>query len=161
MHVSRAGITVLKGARHAALPAIRLERSGPVGDRIFCLVDLEEERVLRTVEHPRLIHAGPVSLASTGEVAELGEEDPARFRATFTLEADRVPAPGAEVAIDEAVIRVRSTLPRCRVIDIDPATGGRRTTWRRWPLARGRWGRSPSAWMPTCSCPARCAPATR
>lgn len=197
MHVSRIGFAVLKGARHVEQPFVHLEESGPVGDRVFALVDPEEGRVLRTVENPRLVlveagwdgttlttttpeggvvtaaprptgeqvvfdywgrqarvelqdsphaeqlgehlgrpvrlarvtrpgevvYAGSVSLASTGEIAALGETDPARFRATFTIECERLPEPGTRLSIGQAVIRVRSTLPRCRVIDINTGTG--------------------------------------
>ncbi len=196
MHVSRIGLTVLKGARHAELPSVRLDRTGPVGDRVFCLLDPEKGRVLRTVEHPRLVlvdaawdgtvlrtttpeggevaadprptgeevvfdywgrearlaiqdsphaqqlgeylgrpvqlgritapgmvvYGGSVSLASTGEIAGLGESDSARFRATFTIDSDALPEDGTELSIGEAVVRVRSSLPRCRVIDIDTKT---------------------------------------
>ncbi|GGF48309.1 hypothetical protein GCM10011519_22870 [Marmoricola endophyticus] len=58
MLVSRLGLTPLKGARHVALPSVELGTDGPVGDRVFCLVDPEGRdggpRVLRTVENPRL-----------------------------------------------------------------------------------------------------------
>lgn len=197
MHIARIGLAVLKGARHVEQPFVRLEETGPVGDRVFALVDPEERRVLRTVENPRLVlveaawdgttlttttpeggvvaavprptgerlafeywgrrarvellasphaehlgehlgrpvrlarvtrpgevvYAGPVSLTSTGEIAALGETDPARFRATFTVECEQLPEPGTELTIGEAVIRVRSMLPRCRVVDINTATG--------------------------------------
>lgn len=197
MHVDRIGLTPLKGARHAELASVRLDSTGPVGDRVFCLVDPTEGRVLRTVEHPGLllveagwdgsvlttatpeggvvaaaprptgevvtfdywgrearvelqdsphaeqlgdhlgqavrlarvtgpgevVYAGSVSLASTGEIAELGESDPARFRATFTIDSERLPEPGTQLAVGEAVIRLRSALPRCRVIDINTGTG--------------------------------------
>ena len=39
MHITRIGLTPLKGARHAPLTQVLLDRRGPVGDRIFCLVD--------------------------------------------------------------------------------------------------------------------------
>lgn len=196
MHVTRIGLTPLKGARHTELESVRLAESGPVGDRVFCLVDPEEGRVLRTVEHPSLVLVGAVwdgttltttteggvvaaaprptghyvtfdywgrearvelldsphadqlehhlgrrvrlarvsrpgevvygssvSLVGTGEMAQIGEADSARFRATFTLEADDCPVPGTELRLGEAVIRIRGAIPRCRVIDINPATG--------------------------------------
>jgi len=196
MHISRIGLTVRKGARHTELPSVRLDRTGPVGDRVFCLVDPQQGRVLRTVAHPRLVlveaswdgtvlrtttpeggevaaeprptgeevvfdywgrearlaiqdspharqlgeylgtpvllgritapgmvvYGGSVSLASTGEIAGLGESDSARFRATFTIDSEELPDHGTELAVGEAVVRVRSTLPRCRVIDIDTRT---------------------------------------
>ena len=52
--VVRLGLTPLKGAHHAPLEAVELDRLGAVGDRVFCLVDTEARRVLRTVQHPAL-----------------------------------------------------------------------------------------------------------
>ncbi len=197
MHVTRIGLTPVKGTRHAELSSLRLEESGPVGDRVFCLVDVDHHRVMRTVDHPRLVlvetawdgstltvrtpdgrvttapprptgewltldywgrgarvellgppHVEPladhlgrdlhlarvgrrgeivygnaVSIVTTGALAEIGEADSSRFRATFTIEADEDPAPGTELRVGEAVLRVRAAIPRCRVIDINPATG--------------------------------------
>lgn len=55
MHVSRIGYTALKGTRHSSVDEATLAMAGPVGDRVFCLVDLERRRVLRTVENPSLL----------------------------------------------------------------------------------------------------------
>ena len=44
-----------QGARHVDLPAVDLTLDGPVGDRVFCLVDRGRGRVLRTVENPTLL----------------------------------------------------------------------------------------------------------
>lgn len=55
MHVSRIGFTPLKGTRHTSVDEATLDVSGPVGDRVFCLVDLDGRRVLRTVENPSLL----------------------------------------------------------------------------------------------------------
>jgi uncharacterized protein len=57
MHVSRIGLTPLKGARHRGLPAVELAPDGPVGDRVFCLVDRVRGRVLRTVENPASVQS--------------------------------------------------------------------------------------------------------
>lgn len=57
MHISRIGFTPLKGARHVEHPAAELAASGPVGDRVLCLVDPARDRVLRTVENPTLVRA--------------------------------------------------------------------------------------------------------
>ncbi|WP_068258640.1 MOSC domain-containing protein [Janibacter limosus] len=197
VHITRIGLTPLKGARHAALTQVQLDRRGPVGDRVFCLVDVDRARVLRTVEHPRMVlvdarwdgsslavctpdagsvtgapeptgetlvsdywgrdarleimdsphaeviarHLGrevrlarvgrpgevvygaPVSIVTTGALATLGEQDSSRFRATFTISADHDPEPGTVLALGDAVVRVRGAVPRCRVIDIAPASG--------------------------------------
>ncbi|HSO68206.1 MAG TPA: MOSC domain-containing protein [Arachnia sp.] len=55
MHVSRIGFTALKGARHVGRPFVDLTLDGPVGDRMFCLVDPARGRVVRTVENPTLM----------------------------------------------------------------------------------------------------------
>jgi len=207
-HVSRAGFTPLKGARHLSRPFVDLTRDGPVGDRVFCLVDPARGRVLRTVENPTLVQTrvtwdagvltvtlpgarvegtpvftgvtrtldywgrqvalqlvdGPwaavysshlgrdvvlalsgrgevvygasVSLVTTGSLDELSRRVATRvldaqLRATFTVHTD---APhredawiGRRITLGGAEVEVRSAIPRCHVIDLDPATGIRRT----------------------------------
>jgi len=55
VHVSRIGFTPVKGARHREQRYVDLTLSGPLGDRVFCLVDVARDRVLRTVENPTLL----------------------------------------------------------------------------------------------------------
>ncbi len=55
MKVSRIGLAVLKGTRHQARSSVKLTRQGPVGDRLFCLVDEARRQVLKTVEHTSLM----------------------------------------------------------------------------------------------------------
>lgn len=55
MHVSRIGLTALKGARHVDLRDVRLDLAGPVGDRVLALVDPASARLLRTVENPTML----------------------------------------------------------------------------------------------------------
>ncbi|WP_165399604.1 MOSC N-terminal beta barrel domain-containing protein [Janibacter limosus] len=55
MHVTRIGLTPLKGARHATLERVALGPSGPEGDRVFCLVEADRPHVLRTVDNPRML----------------------------------------------------------------------------------------------------------
>ncbi len=55
MHVERIGFTSLKGARHRTHESVVLTATGPVGDRVFCLVDPDADRCLRTVENPTLL----------------------------------------------------------------------------------------------------------
>ena len=55
MHVSRIGFTPVKGGRHREHEYVDLALAGPVGDRVFCLVDVARARVLRTVENPTLL----------------------------------------------------------------------------------------------------------
>lgn len=49
------GFTPIKGTRHRGQPEARFDAAGPVGDRRFCLIDIETRRVLRTVQNPRLL----------------------------------------------------------------------------------------------------------
>jgi uncharacterized protein YcbX len=210
VHVSRIGLTPLKGARHVARQRLRLDLDGPVDDRVFALVDPVRGRVLRTVEHPCLVRtvvdwdgveltvqlpdetvsgvpattedvrevdywgrtvtvevvAGPwaaayarhlgldvllvravglgrtvygssVSLVTTSSVDHLGERlgvpvDDARFRATFTVATPGEPPHvedawrGRRLRLGDAEVEVRDPLPRCAVIDFDPASGERR-----------------------------------
>jgi len=68
LKVVRAGFAPVKGTRHLAYDAVRLDEQGPVGDRGYALVDLRGEgvtttpatspgpaRVLKTVQNPTLI----------------------------------------------------------------------------------------------------------
>lgn len=55
MKVSRIGLAVLKGTRHHARSCVELARQGPVGDRVFCLVDAERRQVLKTVKYGSLM----------------------------------------------------------------------------------------------------------
>jgi uncharacterized protein YcbX len=57
MRVARLGLTVLKGTRHQALDEVVLSAQGPVGDRLFCLVDPGTGQVLKTVSHGALLGA--------------------------------------------------------------------------------------------------------
>jgi len=50
-----AGFTPVKGTRHLTYDEIVLAETGPVGDRLLCLVDVEARRVVRTVQHPELM----------------------------------------------------------------------------------------------------------
>jgi uncharacterized protein YcbX len=53
--IERIGFTALKGGRHLTHDLVDLTADGPVGDRVFCLVDRSRGRVLRTVENPALL----------------------------------------------------------------------------------------------------------
>ncbi|GAA1477413.1 hypothetical protein GCM10009623_18590 [Nocardioides aestuarii] len=57
MEVVRVGFAAVKGAHHAAHPHATVTATGPVGDRVFCLVDPAADRCLRTIEHPALLQA--------------------------------------------------------------------------------------------------------
>lgn len=213
MHVSRLGLTPLKGTRHTDRQGVDLVEDGPVGDRVFCLVDPARGRVLRTVENPSLmrttarwhdgvlsaelpggtvtgipvrtgrhvrldywgrqadlevlegpwaaafadflgydvalaratrpgevVYGGSVSLVSTSTLDRVAEglapgetaPDGAQLRATLTVDtAGEEPFVedgwvGRSLRVGEAVVEVRSLLPRCAVVDLDPRTGERR-----------------------------------
>lgn len=210
MHVSRVGLTPLKGARHVGRRHVRLGVDGPVADRVFALVDPARKRVLRTVEHPTLMASvvdwrdgaltvrlpqgtvtgrprptgevrtvdywgraaavevvdGPwaaaytrhlrhevllarvtepgqtvfgasVSLVTSSSVDRVAEQlgepvEDARFRATFTVRTEGLPPHvedswvGRRLRLGDAEVEVRAPLPRCAVVDLDPATGERR-----------------------------------
>ena len=76
VHVTRIGFTPLKGARHLGRSSVDLAPEGPVGDRVFCLVDPARHRVLRTVENPTLVQtratwdAGVLAVALPGATVE-------------------------------------------------------------------------------------------
>jgi len=55
MHIERIGFTPVKSCRHTARDEVTLTAAGPIGDRVFCLVDRARRRVLRTVENPLLL----------------------------------------------------------------------------------------------------------
>ncbi|HET6626325.1 MAG TPA: MOSC N-terminal beta barrel domain-containing protein [Nocardioidaceae bacterium] len=55
MRIARIGLTPLKGARHVRQESVTLTPDGPVGDRLFCLVDPARGRVVRTVQNPALM----------------------------------------------------------------------------------------------------------
>lgn len=223
VHVSRIGLTPLKGTRHVEQPYVDLAQTGPVGDRVFCLVDRSRDRVLRTVENPvlmqtavrwsagvltatlpsgtatdvpvptgeilepdywgrtaalevvagpwaavyskllgydvelarsaqpgEIVYGGSVSLVTSSSLDRLAGElgrpvDSTRFRATFTVDTAGQPAHvedswvGRMLRIGEAEVEVRSRLPRCAVVDLDPATGRRRAHVLR---ALGRYRRA-------------------
>ncbi|WP_300641315.1 MOSC domain-containing protein [Nocardioides sp.] len=55
MQVVSVGYAAVKGTRHLTRPEVRIGPAGVVGDRRWCLVDVEARQVLRTVAHPRLM----------------------------------------------------------------------------------------------------------
>ena len=55
MQISDIGVSALKGGSHRPSERVDLRLDGPVGDRVFAVVDPEARRVLKTVEHPSLM----------------------------------------------------------------------------------------------------------
>lgn len=84
MHVARLSLTPVKGTAHGQPERLVLDRAGPRDDRRFCLVDPARERVLRTVENPRLVAcraqvAGTrLSVVLPGDVHVAGDVAPGR-----------------------------------------------------------------------------------
>jgi uncharacterized protein YcbX len=76
VHIERIGFTPLKGGRHLTHDLVDLTMDGPVGDRVFCLVDRSRGRVLHTVENPSLLcacarwEAGVLSVDLQGHTVE-------------------------------------------------------------------------------------------
>ena len=110
--------------------------SGPHAE----LVSAHLGRPVRLAAAPRggVIYGAPVSLVTTASLRRLAEHlglpsetlDPARFRATLVLDAGDEPFleddwSGLELGVGEARIRVAEPIPRCAVVDLDPATGAR------------------------------------
>lgn len=205
-----AGFAPVKGTRHQTYDAVELDEDGAVGDRGFCLVDVERRRVLKTVQNPTLIavtamlegrrldvvlpdgvaasaepsptgetvtcdywgravelalldgphgalfsqHLGrdvrlaaaprggvifgdAVTVLGTASLRDLAERagDPglvaqaSRFRPTLVVETDEPYAEerwlGQELRVGGVRLRVGVPIPRCAVIDLDPASGVR------------------------------------
>lgn len=72
MQVARIGLTPVKGGRHRTLGSVELAEAGPVGDRVFALVDPATDRCLRTIENPSLLRA---SATWDGRVLSIGLPD--------------------------------------------------------------------------------------
>jgi uncharacterized protein YcbX len=57
VQITRIGFSPVKGGRHVEHASVDLRADGPFGDRVFSLVDVERQRVLKTVENPSLLKA--------------------------------------------------------------------------------------------------------
>jgi len=55
MQVVTVGFAPVKGTRHTSYDAVTLDGHGPVGDRAFCIVDVERRKVLRTIQNRSLL----------------------------------------------------------------------------------------------------------
>jgi uncharacterized protein len=132
--VRRAGFAPVKGMRHLALDGVDLDGQGAVGDRSYCLVDVDEARVLRTVQHPSLI---AVAARVEGDVLDLTlpAGDTTRAAAVRTgrtitcdywgraVDLDLTDGPHAELVSDWLGRRVRvAASPRGDVVFGDPLT---------------------------------------
>lgn len=75
MWVEAVGYAPVKGTRHLAHRSIDVGLAGVVGDRRWCLVDVDRRQVLRTVRHPRLL-ALRAEVSATDAGASLRLEAP-------------------------------------------------------------------------------------
>ncbi|MCD4533503.1 MOSC domain-containing protein [Nocardioides sp. cx-169] len=87
MQVVSVGFSPVKGMRHTSYDEVALDDHGPVGDRAFCLVDVERRTVLRTVTHRALL---AVVAAWDGSVLDLELPDGRRASAPPVLTGERV-----------------------------------------------------------------------
>jgi uncharacterized protein YcbX len=85
-----------------------------------------------------VVYGAPVSLITTASLRDLAGRsgrpalvhEAARFRATMVVDVDDEPYVeeswvGREVRVGDATLRINIAIPRCAVIDVDPATGER------------------------------------
>ncbi len=93
-------------------------------------------RLARVTRPGEVVYGGSVTLVTTGSMARLDQwlglaAAAERFRATFLVDTGDLAAHtedawvGHELALGEAVVRVRGTVPRCAVVDLNPQTGAR------------------------------------
>ena len=93
-------------------------------------------RLARPTRAGDVVYGGSVTLVTTSSMARLGQwlglaAAAERFRSTFLVDtADLAPHAedgwvGHDVGLGEAVVRVRGTVPRCAVVDLNPQTGVR------------------------------------
>lgn len=93
-------------------------------------------RLARVLRPAGVVYGAPVSLVTTSSLERLGRElgravEAERFRSTLVLDTGDLPPhaedgwAGRELRVGEAVLRVRRPIPRCAVVDLDPASGAR------------------------------------
>jgi uncharacterized protein YcbX len=93
-----------------------------------------EVTLTRSPAPGEVVYGAAVSLVTTSSLDRLTAEcgrtvASERFRATFTVDTGDLPPYvedgwlGTRVSLGEAEVEVRSALPRCAVVDLDPVTG--------------------------------------
>ncbi|MEO7017054.1 MAG: hypothetical protein ABI130_04815 [Leifsonia sp.] len=55
LNIRSVGFALIKGTRHLLQAEPEFDDIGPIGDRRYCLVDVERRRVLKTVQNPTLV----------------------------------------------------------------------------------------------------------
>ena len=90
--------------------------------------------LVRCLSERRAIDVFPITFVTTGSLARLAREvgstvDPARFRAGFVIdhagEHDEDNWDGRTLKLGNAVLRVRTGVPRCAITGFNPRTGER------------------------------------
>ncbi|QIX28680.1 MOSC domain-containing protein [Nocardioides sp. JQ2195] len=89
MVVRRVGLAAIKGTRHLSLDEVTLDAHGPLGDRVWCLVDAARLQVVRTVANPLM----ELSIEADGESLRVALAD-------GRLVSGRVSASGPPVEVD-------------------------------------------------------------
>ncbi|WP_431324675.1 MOSC domain-containing protein [Rhizobium sp. YTU87027] len=112
----------------------RILVSDVVGEwnRRLCDFSGEKVRMVRVMKSGDGVDVLPITLLTTGSIRDLGLRmgsaiDYRRFRANLVIECDEPYAEdrweGKTIRIGAAVLRVRSSVPRCVVTQLDPETG--------------------------------------
>ena len=98
MHVTRIGLTPVKGGRHAEQASVDLTLDGPVGDRVFCLVDPEDDLPVQVTIAPEGLEGG----ASTypGVRVEVDDGAPGYGAADLDLGGAQVQTPAHPGVLD-------------------------------------------------------------
>lgn len=119
--------------RPAALELV----DGPWSDAFSAYLQ-RDVRLARARTPGALVYGASVSLITTSALSHLGERlgkqlgaavDEARFRATFTIDTNGLPADvedawlGRRLRLGEAEVRINAPIARCAVIDADPVIG--------------------------------------
>lgn len=101
-----------------------------------CSEHLGREVALATAPAGEVVYGASVTLVTNASLARLSEQvgapvDARRFRATFQVDTEDLPAHAEEewvgslLRLGSAEVRVRGTVPRCAVVDLDPVSGVR------------------------------------
>ena len=109
------------------------EVSGPWADALSTYAG-RPMRLVRCLTARAAIDVFPITLLTTGSLARLAHEigapvDATRFRAGFVIEQPDPHAEdgwdGCKLRVGEALLRVRTSVPRCAVTGFNPSSGAR------------------------------------
>jgi uncharacterized protein YcbX len=102
--------------------------------KLYARLTGEDVALARVLEPAGVVFGGGVSLVLTSSLHALAGRVGApvageRFRPTLVVDAGDTPPgrettwTGREVAVGDAVLRIRGAVPRCAVVDLDPVSG--------------------------------------